>query len=88
MLEDKSCGAVIADGRIHHEENLLPWEGEEVRVTARFRVREVAPLDEFDIELDVYDKMPVATAVVGSSGIRDVGSAKPSPVLPEGIGHD
>ena len=54
----------------------------------RFRVREVAPLDEFDIELDVYDKMPVATAVVGSSGIRDVGSAKPSPVLPEGIGHD
>ncbi len=85
MLEDKSFDAVIADGRIHHEENLRPWEGEEVRVTVHFRAREMAPTDEFDIEQDVFHKMPVKTTVVGSGKIRDIGSAKPSFILPEGI---
>ena len=88
MLEDKSFDAVIADGRIHHEENLRPWEGEEVRVTVHCRARDIAPPDDFDIERDIYHKMPVKTMVVGSSKIRDIGSAKPSLILPEGIEDD
>jgi hypothetical protein len=88
MLEDKTFDAVIADGRIHHEENLRPWEGEEVRVTVHFRAREFAAPDDLDVEWDIYQKMPVNTSVVGSSKIRDVGSAKPSLILPEGIEDD
>lgn len=42
MLEIKSFDAVIAGGRIHNEENLRRWEGEEVRVTVHFRAREIA----------------------------------------------
>lgn len=88
MLEDKSFDAVITDGQLHHEENLRHWEGKEVQVTVHFRTREIAPPDEFDIERDVYIKMPVKTTVVGSSKIRDIGSAKPSIILPEGIEDD
>jgi hypothetical protein len=88
MLEDKSFDAVITDGRIQHEENLRPWEGEEVRVTVHFRIREIAQPDGLDIERDVYLKMPVKTTIVGTNKIRDIGAAKPSVILPEGIEDD
>ena len=85
MLEDRSFDAVITDGQIHLEANLLPWEGEQVQVTVHFSARGIAPSSEFDVEHDVYVKMPVKTTVIGSGKIRDIGSAKPSFILPEGF---
>jgi MOSC domain-containing protein YiiM len=75
MLEDRSFNAVIADGQIRHEENLRPWEGKAVQVTVHSLAREeIALPDDFDVERDVYVKMPVETTLVGRIKNRDIGS--------------
>jgi len=85
MLEDMSFDAVITDGRILHQENLRPWEGKEVQVTVHVHAGQDTPPADLDVEKDVYRKMPVKTTLVGSSKIRDIGPARPSIILPEGI---
>lgn len=86
MLEDRSFNAVIADGQIRYGENLTPSDGKEVHVTVHVRALEVEPPEDFDIEKDVSVKMPVETTVLGAATIRNVGSAIPSLILPEGFG--
>jgi len=88
MLEDKSFDAVITNGRIHHQENLLPWEGKEVQVTVHLRATDDVPPADIDVEKDVYRKMPVKTSVVETRRIRNIGSATPSVILPEGTGNE
>ena len=85
MLEDRSFNAVIADGQIRHGENLTPYDGKEVHVTVHVRAIEAEPPKDLDIEKDIYVKMPVETTVLGAATIRNIGSAKPSLILPEGL---
>ena len=85
MLEERTFGAVVVDGQLHHEESLLPWEGKAVQVTVQLPTNEQDSGDDVDVEKDVYLKMPVSHSRVQPKAVRDVGHAKPSIFLPEGL---
>ncbi len=70
MLEMKSFDAIITEGRIQHEEDLRSLEGKEVQMIVQFRSDQQEPADDFDVENDVYVKMPVKTSIFRAATIR------------------
>lgn len=95
---EQGFDARVIDGQLIPTEPLRAFEGKEVRVTlsvpaesTRAAIDEssdVQPPDNFDVEKDIYVRMPFRSVVVHHPPLVNGGALKPCLILPEDLPND
>jgi hypothetical protein len=86
-----SFDAHIVNGQLVPAEPLKAFEGQKVRVTVTAPEKVSAapePAEDFDVEKDVYVKMPLASEVIPNPVVAKGNGLKPCLILPEELPNE